>query len=457
MPCGSGKTFAALRIAERLVGAGGSVLFLTPSISLLSQSMSDWCNDAELPIKPYGVCSDTSAARAGRYDDGADIATYDLADSPSTDAETLVGRFNRTSHATERLRVVFSTYQSLDVISRAQKLGLPEFDLIISDEAHRTTGVQRRGMTSADESGFRRVHDNGFINGLKRLYMTATPRIYGDRAKRKANDEQLTLASMDDGTMYGPEFHRLGFGAAVDSGILSDYKVVILDVDMEQVGVDLERMLSDEEVAVATVPRTGRKSRTKITLTLDNSARMVGCWNGLRKFGVTPDEFLYDPEPSTRAVAFTNTVDQSLEFAHYFPQIVDEVNKTGDSEFRCHVEHVDGEMNAQRRALALEWLKDGEANDLCNVVSNARCLTEGVDVPTLDAILFLYPRRSVIDVVQAVGRVMRKAERKRFGYVILPIARDPGRTPEETLDDSKYRYVWQVLNAIRSPRRPLRS
>ena len=450
MPCGSGKTFAALRIAERLVGAGGSVLFLTPSISLLSQSMSDWCNDAELPIKPYGVCSDTSAGRAGRYDERADIATYDLADSPSTDAETLVRRFNRTSHPTERLRVVFSTYQSLDVISRAQKLGLPEFDLIISDEAHRTTGVQRRGMTSADESGFRRVHDNGFINGLKRLYMTATPRIYGDRAKRKANDEQLTLASMDDGTMYGPEFHRLGFGAAVDSGILSDYKVVILDVDMEQVGVDLERMLSDEEVAVTTVPRTGRKSRTKITLTLDNSARMVGCWNGLRKFGVTPDEFMYDPEPSTRAVAFTNTVDQSLEFAHYFPQIVDEVEKTGGSELRCHVEHVDGAMNAQRRALALEWLKAGEANDLCNVVSNARCLTEGVDVPSLDAILFLYPRRSVIDVVQAVGRVMRKAEGKRFGYVILPIARDPGRTPEETLNDSKYRYVWQVLNAIRS-------
>ena len=103
------------------------------------------------------------------------------------------------------------------------------------------------------------MHDNGFIKGLKRLYMTATPRIYGDSAKRKANDEQLTLASMDDGSVYGPEFYRLGFGAAVDRGILSEYKVVILDVDMEQVGVDLERMLSDEEVAVTAVPRTGRK------------------------------------------------------------------------------------------------------------------------------------------------------------------------------------------------------
>ena len=450
MPCGSGKTFAALRIAERLVGPGGSVLFLTPSISLLSQSMSDWCNDAELPIRPYGVCSDTSAGRTGRYDEGADIATYDLADSPSTNAETLVSRFNQTSHATERLRVVFSTYQSLDVIAQGQKLGLPEFDLIISDEAHRTTGVQRRGLNSEDESGFRRVHDNAFLKGLRRLYMTATPRIYGDSAKRKANDEQLTLASMDDLSMYGPEFHRLGFGAAVDKGILSEYKVVILDVDMEQVGIDLERMLSDEEVSATTVPRMGRKSQTKITLTLDNSARMVGCWNGLRKMGITPDEFVYDPSPSKRAVAFTNTVDQSLEFAYYFPQIVDEVGKKGNSELRCSVQHVDGAMNAQRRTLALEWLKGDEANGFCHVVSNARCLTEGVDVPALDAILFLYPRRSAIDVVQAVGRVMRKAEGKRFGYVILPIAREPGRTPEETLNDSKYRYVWQVLNAIKS-------
>ena len=450
MPCGSGKTFTALRIAERIVGPGGSVLFLTPSISLLSQSMSDWCNDTEVPIKPFGVCSDTTAAKAGNYDVGADIAVYDLADSPSTNPETLVTRFNQTSHAEERIKVVFSTYQSLDVISKAQDLGLPEFDLIVSDEAHRTTGVQKKGVTIEDESGFRRTHNNSFLKSARRLYMTATPRIYGDRAKRKADQEDLTLASMDDLNLYGPEFHRLGFGEAVDRDILSDYKVVILDVDMEQVGVDLERILSDEEVAVTKLPRVGQKSPVKITLTLDNSARMVGCWNGLRKVGITPEEFLYDPDPSRRAVAFTNTVNQSLEFAHYFPQVVEEVEKLGDTELSCHVEHVDGAMNAQKRSIALDWLKEGEAAGQCNVVSNARCLTEGVDVPALDAILFLYPRRSVIDVVQAVGRVMRKAEGKRFGYIILPIAREPGRTPEETLNDSKYKYVWQVLNALKS-------
>ena len=451
MPCGSGKTFVALRIAEKMVGAGGIVLFLTPSISLLSQSMRDWCNDAEVPIKPFGVCSDTTAARKiGQFDEGADIASYDLAESPSTNAETLVERFNQTSHAEERMRVVFSTYQSLDVIAKAQELGLPEFDLIISDEAHRTTGQRRKGVTIEDETGFSRVHENGFVKSAKRLYMTATPRIYGDRARRKADQEDLTLISMDEESQYGPEFHRLGFGEAVEKGILAEYKVVILDVDMEQVGVDLERMLSDEEVSEARVPRTGQNSLVKITLTLDNSALMVGCWNGLRKFGITPDEFKYDPDPSRRAVAFTNKINQSLEFAHYFPQVVEEVEKARGSEFSCRVEHVDGGMNAQKRASALDWLKEVEAEDLCNVVSNARCLTEGVDVPALDAILFLYPRRSAIDVVQAVGRVMRKAEGKRYGYIILPIAREPGRTSEETLNDSRYRYVWQVLSALKS-------
>ena len=450
MPCGSGKTFVALRTAEGMVGAGGNVLFLTPSISLLSQSMNDWCNDAEVSIKPFGVCSDSTAAKVGQFDEGADIAGYDLAESPSTNSETLVERFNQTSHAEERMRVVFSTYQSLDVIARAQELGLPEFDLIISDEAHRTTGQRKKGVTIEDESGFRRVHDNDFVKSRRRLYMTATPRIYGDRAKRKANQEDLTLVSMDDASLYGPEFHRLGFGEAVDKGILAEYKVVILDVDMEQVGVDLERMLSDEEISEARVPRIGQKSLVKITLTLDNSALMVGCWNGLRKLGITPNEFKYDPAPSRRAVAFTNKINQSLEFAHYFPQVVQEVEKARGSDLSCHVQHVDGGMNAQKRASALDWLKDVEADSLCNVVSNARCLTEGVDVPALDAILFLYPRRSAIDVVQAVGRVMRKVEGKMFGYIILPIAREPGRTPEETLNDSRYRYVWQVLNALKS-------
>ena len=221
MACGSGKTFTALRIAEHVAGVGGTVLFLTPSISLLSQSLIDWANDADLPLKTLAVCSDIRAGQRSRDDE--DISPYDLTEYSSTDPEVLVERFNRASHANGagRMTAIFSTYQSLDVVSKAQReFGLPAFDLIICDEAHRTTGVSLVGQ---NESGFQRIHDNEFIAGRKRLYMTATPRIYGDRAKRKANESQLTVASMDDESQYGPgvpparlwSSHRAGHPLAI--------------------------------------------------------------------------------------------------------------------------------------------------------------------------------------------------------------------------------------------------
>ena len=242
------------------------MLFLTPSISLLSQSLIDWANDSDLPLKPFAVCSDTRAGK--RSSDDEDMSPYDLTETPSTNPEQLAAGFRRADRR-NNMTVVFSTYQSLDIVAEAQKKsnGVPEFDLIICDEAHRTTGVSAKQLTGKDESNFQRVHDNGFIAGKKRLYMTATPRIYVDRARRKANESQLVLASMDDERLYGPEFHRLGFGKAIELGILSDYKVVIFNVDQEQTGVDLNVLLSDSDSEV----------------NMDNGARMVGCWNGLGK------------------------------------------------------------------------------------------------------------------------------------------------------------------------------
>ena len=430
MACGSGKTFTALRIAERVAQAGGNVLFLTPSISLLSQSLIDWANDADLPLKTFAVCSDI---RAGKRPDN-DISPYDLTETPSTNPERLAARF-RAAHRGATMTVIFSTYQSLNVISEAQRSenGLPEFDLIICDEAHRTTGASLAGE---DESNFQRVHDNDFIAAQKRLYMTATPRIYGDRARRKANENLLTLASMDDQSLYGPEFHRLGFGEATDLGILTPYKVVILNVDQEQVGIDLDALLSD--------------SSTDINM--NNGARMVGCWNGLGKRGAAGVDFTADPQPAKRAVAFSNSIKQSKQFAQYFNPVIEScLNAGGDhaaNSLRCIVHHVDGTQTALHRSERLAWLRQEPANDVCHILSNARCLTEGIDVPALDAVLFLHPRRSEIDVVQAVGRVMRRAEGKQFGYIIIPIAQDPNATPQETVSNSSYKAVWQVINAI---------
>ena len=435
MACGSGKTFTALRIAERMAGVGGRVLFLTPSISLLSQSLRDWANDSVVPLNQFAVCSDTSA---GKPHDDDDVSPFDLPLPASTDAATIAKRY-REAQRDSAMSVVFSTYQSLDAVSEAQELGLPRFDLIVCDEAHRTTGVNLAGET---ESNFRRVHDNEFIAGDKRLYMTATPRIYADAAKRRAKDDDRfeKLASMDDEGTYGPEFHRLGFGRAVELGILSDYKVLIFDVDLEQVGAELDDLLSD----------------SSSELNMDNGGRMVGCWNGLRKRGATEVDFGSDLRPASRAVAFSNSIAQSEGFAEYFPRVIEscivadaeEGGEPEDAQLRCEVRHVDGTQNAMTRSNSLSWLKEEPPDGVCRILTNARCLTEGIDVPALDAIMFLYPRRSEIDVVQAVGRVMRKSEGKRFGYIILPIARSPGSSPHDTVSQSAYRAVWQVINAI---------
>ena len=431
MACGTGKTFTALRIAERQAGPGKTVLFLTPSISLLSQSLLDWANDADIPLKLFAVCSDTKAGRrAGYYED---ISHYDLPYPATTDASRLKSRLHLTDRS-GAMTVIFSTYQSLDVIADAQKAGLAKIDLVICDEAHRTTGVSLVGNDS--ESNFQRVHNNGFISADKRLYMTATPRIYGDRAKRKANENLLTIASMDDETKYGPAFHRLGFGQASELGILSPYKVVIFNVDMEQVGIDLDEHLSDESSPI----------------NMSNAASMVGCWNGLGKRGASGFDFSTDPLPARRAVAFSNRINESKLFETHFPRIVEScisaAGENAENLLQCQVHHVDGTQNALKRANHLAWLRQEPDPGTCKILTNARCLTEGIDVPALDAILFLHPRRSDIDVVQAVGRVMRKAEGKNFGYIILPIAQAPNASAEDTLRSSAYKAVWQVINAI---------
>ena len=436
MACGSGKTFTALRIAEKVAGAGGSVLFLTPSISLLSQSLRDWANDAAVPVNPFAVCSDASASRLQNDDeDEDDISPFDLHLPASTDAATLAARF-RYAERDSAMSVVFSTYQSLDAVSAAQGMGVPKFDLIICDEAHRTTGATRAGE---DESNFQRVHDNGFIAGEKRLYMTATPRIYSDRVQSAASEAGVDVKSMDDESLYGPEFHRLGFGKAIEMKILSDYKVLIFDVDLQKVGMDLDKLLSDP---------------AKSELNMDNGARMVGCWNGLRKRGAAGVDFGLDALPAKRAVAFSNTIRQSKAFRDYFPQVIesciaaDEGKSDPEGNLRCEVRHVDGKQNATTRANSLAWLREDTDGGRARILTNARCLTEGIDVPALDAIMFLHPRRSEIDVVQAVGRVMRKSKGKDYGYIILPIARAPGASPQDAVNDGAYRAVWQVINAI---------
>ena len=297
MACGTGKTFTSLRIAEDLVGEGGTVLFLVPSIQLLSQSLREWMANRETDIRPFAVCSDVRVGR--KTSDDGDLSTIDLTEPATTDASTLAARMAAGRRATPRMTVVFATYQSIEVVAKAQaELGLMDFDLVICDEAHRTTGVTIAG---GDESHFVKVHDNGYLRARKRLYMTATPRVFGDAVRRKAEDASAVLADMGDETYYGPELHRLGFGEAVEADLLTDYKVLVLAVDEQYVAENFQNaMASSGEIA------------------LDDAAKLLGCWNGLAKnFGHTTDD--YDPLPMKRAVAFAKDIKTSKQATASFP------------------------------------------------------------------------------------------------------------------------------------------
>lgn len=441
MACGTGKTFTGLKIAEDLVGAGGNVLVLLPSLALVNQTIREWTIDSQTPLRSYAVCSDSQVGKrrgAGGSDDVAEIDVHDLDYPATTNAARLA---SKAAHdASDRMTVVFSTYQSIQVISDAQRLhGFPEFDLIICDEAHRTTGATLAGE---DESNFVKVHDQAFIQGRKRIYMTATPRVFGEAVKSKASEASAALTSMDDGALFGKDLFVRGFGWAVENNLLTDYKVIVLAVDEAMVSASVQKRLMDQDSA----------------LVLDDATKIIGCYKALIKSGLA-DEVMTDRQPMQRALAFAKDIKSSKLIQSEFRAVIEEYRASdegqealGDADpLTVELQHVDGTMGARERAQKLDWLKESHGDAICRILTNARCLSEGVDVPALDAILFMHPRKSQIDVVQSVGRVMRRAPGKNMGYVILPIGVPAGMTPEEALaDNERYRVVWQILNALRS-------
>ena len=441
MAPGTGKTFTSLKIAEAFVKKENKqlkVLYLVPSIQLLTQTLRGWNNDTELKITSMAVTSDRDASRG---EDGTeDIKASDIGYPATTSKEKLLKNWDdvKKTHQTKDMVVVFSTYQSIDVIGGAQKDGFPEFDLIISDEAHRTTGAHE---SSKEASIFSRVHSNKYVQGRKRIYQTATPKIYGESAKKNAKEKSILISSMDDESKYGEVFYRMGFGQAVSHGILTDYKVMVLAVDETAIQKDMQRTLSD--------PENG--------LNIDDVGRIVGIWNGMMRRNGYKNPIKnspYDGAPLERAIAFTRTIADSKKVSQQFEEVVNDYigSEIEDESIRLSMRHADGTMNALQKGEILDWLADPEKpSDEARIVSNVRFLTEGIDVPTLDAVIFLAPKKSQVDIVQAVGRIMRKAEGKDYGYIILPIVIPADETPETILDNNKnYEVVWQVINALRS-------
>lgn len=452
MACGTGKTYTSLKIVENETKGKGLVLYMVPSIALLSQGLKSWTEDSQYKLKPVCICSDASASQ---YADDDENNLLDMSFPASTNVDTIVKQLKFYQEKGDFI-VVFSTYQSIDVVSKAQAKLLHEtdgkfgkFDYIVCDEAHRTTGAKSKNKS---ESHFTKIHDNDFIQGTKRLYMTATPRYYKDSVKKNAEEKDFILWSMDDESIYGKEFYRIGFGKAVSLGLLTDYKVLVLTVSEDE--------LSDELKA-------GIKKDTE--LNADDYTKLVGCVNGLSKRikgdnGATIQE---DPSKMHRAVVFCSSINRgkrstggicSTEFAEEFPKIAKLYKNDVQEEEKqqvvdVEVQHIDGTMNAQLRADKLEWLKEETGDDnKCRILSNVRCLSEGVDVPALDAVIFASARDSQVDVVQSVGRVMRSFHGKKFGYIIVPVVLPPGANPDDILGKESHRFnvVWDILNALRA-------
>jgi len=440
MACGTGKTFTSLRIAEKLTGKGKYVLYMVPSLALMSQSIREWKNDSLNEFTAFSACSDKSVGKKKPSDDEIVVNLNELAFPATTDSKKLAEQIHGTDK--DKMTVIFSTYQSIDVISEAQsKYKLPSFDLIICDEAHRTTGATLTG-DEGSESYFVKIHDDKFIKGTKRLYMTATPRIYGEKAKKKADQGQAVLASMDDIEIYGKTFFSRGFNWAVENNLLTDYKVVILEIDEERVSRNLQKSFEQGS-----------------ELKLDDATKIIGVYKALAKVGFEKKEekTTKQPIPIKRALAFCQSIEVSKIFEHEFQNVIKEytsnekIEKKYKVNLEVEVKHIDGTFNADRRNERLNWLKENTEKNCCKILTNVKCLSEGIDVPTLDAIMFLHPKKSQIDIVQSVGRVMRKAEHKDIGYVIIPVTIAPGVSPERALNDNeRYRVVWQILNALRA-------
>ena len=445
MACGTGKTFTALRIAEHETDGKGLILFLVPSIALLGQTLREWSADANEPINAIAICSDPDITKQKKKNEDTDsFSVVDLAFPASTDSDFILHQFEQIKkNGRNGMTVVFSTYQSIEVIARAQKVLLkndfPEFDLIVCDEAHRTTGVSLAGE---DESAFTKVHDADFIKSKKRIYMTATPRLYDDNTKSKAAEADAILCSMDDKALYGEEIYRIGFGEAVERELLTDYKVLILTLNDKDVPPAVQRMISDGEYEINT----------------DDASKIIGTINALSKQflgddGITKEA---DPEPMKRAVAFCANIATSKKISAtyntaneaYLSQLPTEKKQ---QMVTTEAKHMDGTMAAPERDQMLAWLKEETPENECRIITNVRVLSEGVDVPSLDSVLFLSARNSQVDVVQSVGRVMRRAPGKKYGYIVIPVVVPADVEADKALDDNeRYKVVWTVLNALRA-------
>jgi predicted helicase len=408
MACGTGKTFTTLWIKEEL--ASKRTLVLLPSLSLLSQTLREWTFAASQPFDVLCVCSDDTVGKRG--EDEAIQSVSELAFPVTSDAEE-IRRFITGDGA----KVIFSTYQSSPMVADAQTGDSTlAFDLVIADEAHRCTGK----VTSA----FSTVLDNNRIIATKRLFATATPRTYTASVKKTAEDRGIEVACMDDEAVFGKVLYSLPFGKAIQQNLLTDYRIVIIGVDSPMIAEWIKN-------------REFIKTDSGIENDAESMAAQIGLLKAIKDYDLK------------RVISFHSRVSRAESFKNDVHQVLNWIDEEHRPSGELWTDFVSGAMATDRRRQKLDYLK-GLGDNQRGLLTNARCLSEGVDVPSLDGIAFIDPKNSQVDIVQAVGRAIRLSADKKFGTIVIPVFIEQGDDAVASIEASNFKPVWDVLNAFKS-------
>ena len=411
MACGTGKTFTTLWIKEKLNSK--NTLVLLPSLSLLGQTLKEWNFGMNKDFISLCVCSDSTVTKSTKYDDRVDISVRDLPFPVETDPNKIKSFLER-----EEDKVIFSTYQSSKMIEEALKdKKIKDFDLVISDEAHRCAGNI--------DSNFSIVLDDKKIRSKKKLFTTATPRTYAASAKATAKVRGVEIADMNNEDLFGKVFFKLGFSDAIEKKLLTDYQVVIIGVDDHTIS---------EYITNRELIKTKEDSYT--------DAKSLAAYIGLIK--AIKD---YDLK---RLISFHNRVSSAKSFSEEFQNFMNILSKKNIPKGSIFIDYVSGLMSTHKRKQKLDQLKELSLSDRM-ILSNARCLSEGVDVPALDGIAIIDPRKSKTDIVQTVGRAIRKSENKKVGTILLPIfINEETKDINKIAQDTNFKYIWEVIRALRA-------
>ena len=405
MACGTGKTLTSFWIREEL--ESGLTLVLLPSLNLLSQTLKEWESESE-GLNWICVCSDKSVAKD---EDEWVVNASDLGISVTSDVDEIQDFLIQTPNG-----VIFSTYQSSPLVAEAQDSeGVPHFDLVIGDEAHRISGKV--------STAFACVLDDQQIRANKRLFMTATPRILGLGAIKQANNENIDVACMEDKSLFGDVLYELNFSEAINRDLLCDYEVVVVGVN--------DPMIQSEIIRNSVISTLSGNRIDSQTL-----ANHIALSKAIKDYSLK------------RVITFHHGVKQASNFCDHHSEIVNSFNNQSYGDMEVQTGFVCGDMPSTDRNIQINKLQT--KGDEVRILSNARCLSEGVNIPSLDAIAFIDPRKSVVDIAQAVGRVIRKNDSKSHGYIILPVYLGNSQDATQEILASRFKDIFKVLLALKS-------